>query len=363
MSTDQNIPSLSVEDCRASGSDPQLGVHELSECAYCRRAFLILHENRELDSGAEREINLDYEPAYFQREIEAEVRFLRKLQLWVSGFCILVLVISVILGLLGHPFVLWGALLATVLCFGFLGLITTRIVTLQKILNGYDDAQAVLPDEAAEEIQDVDWRALIAAEFEPRRYENALIDTDLKLGGKPWCYLRKGDLHIPVFLYRMQDTDAKKRVHRQHLVRLAAYCHLIESRERRPSAHGIVEQHASPYGIVLFADSFVAKVIPNNHVSRQAFLDTLLDARRTFHDSLDGRDPEMAGRRFCSSCHWGYPVRCEKGESPFTSNGKPLPVSRQPSMEGTEVYHSWCCDRFLQCPPHAKAVEYGIYKS
>ena len=214
MSTDENTPLLSLNDCRAGQSDPQLGVHELSECSFCHRAFLILHESRESDSGTEREINLDYEPVYFPLKIEAEVKFLRKLKMWISGFGIVVLLVSVILGVLGNPFVLWGALLSTVLCFGFMGLIAARMATLQRILGGYYDARSVLRDETAEEIQDVDWRSLLAAQFEPRRYQVALVDANLKLGGKPWCYLRKEGLHIPVFYYRMRDTEGKKRVRR-----------------------------------------------------------------------------------------------------------------------------------------------------
>lgn len=343
---------LSVGDGRAADNDPQLGVHELSECAFCRRAFLLLHENKEPDSGKDREINLDYEPAYFPAMLEWEMRFLRRLQRIVAVLGVAVLVVSVIFALWGHSLVLWTALISTVLCFGFVGLIESRVSGLQKILEGYHVEEPVIPPETSREVQDVDWRGLLAAEFEPFRYENALIDADLKLGGKPWCYLVKGDLHIPVFHYRMQDAHGRKQIHRQHYARIGAYCHLIASQTG----------HTSPYGIVLFADSFEAKVIPNHEMTRRLFLHTLLEARETVRSSVEGASPPMPGHRFCSGCHWGFPIPVTKKETPFHANGKPLPVARKVNLERTEVYHSWCGDRFLETPPHAKAVELGLYE-
>ena len=353
MSTEENLPLLTLEDCRATATDPQLGVHELSECAFCHRAFLILHENKEANSGAEREINLDYEPAYFPETLKAEIAFLQILQRCVLGLGLAVLLISLILGLMGNRYMLLAALLSSVLCFGFAGVILGRLGGLRKILKAYALTKPVLPGEAADEILDVDWRALVSADYQPLHYENALIDADLKLGGKPWCYLRKDELRIPVFYYRMQDATAERRIRRQHLVRIAAYCHLIETRE----------QHPSPFGVILFADSYDAKVVPNNETAQQAFLSTLLDTRLVAGQASEGTEPEAPPHQFCSACPWGYPVRCEKGESPFTSNGRPLPIARKLSLEGTEVYHSWCGDRFLEAPPHNKAVELGVYES
>jgi len=171
-------------------------------------------------------------------------------------------------------------------------------------------------------------------------------DWQCRLGGSPWRVLRFRDISIPVFRYH-GDSD---KLHRQHFVRMAAYCHLLEKRE----------ECRSPYGIVLWHGTYRAVTVPNNPYSRRMFRDVLSLARSCIRDSErdDPILPEPPPESFCWACPLGRPSEYEPGQY-FLKHQHPMIPNKCRTPDGRQ-YHSHCGDRFGWIPPHERAVELDI---
>lgn len=337
-------PDVSVSSAEESET-PQLGVHVLSEFLFCTRAGLLAWEERREDSGKELdEPNLDYLPRYDLPEIE---QFLERIlnDIWQdlaigTGLLALVFLMSGQWGL-GGPDGLWAALAVGVVIAPMVhhGRRVARLVVRRRQALR---AEAKEPDFAESERPAVDWWELLAAGFESVAYKESLYDEDIRLGGRPWRVLRRGPLRIPVFRKRQGIA----RLHEQHIVRMAAYCHLLE----------VAEGGESPYGVILDGESYRAVALPNHDEARAALREALATARTVMTAARDrGKTPDAPGdKHLCSACPWGRPVVHRPGETETVVAGRPQRVHASSGPDG-RLYHSRCGDRYGWTPPHSLA--------
>jgi hypothetical protein len=107
-----------------------------------------------------------------------------------------------------------------------------------------------------------------------------------------------------------------KTVQRQHQIRMAAYCHLVE----------VCEGAESPYGIVLFGDSYQGMAIPNNSQNRKALHEELQKARQTIQAVKGNKEPlPPRNDQICRGCPLGEPVPESQGVA-FIRQTHSLPV-------------------------------------
>jgi CRISPR/Cas system-associated exonuclease Cas4 (RecB family) len=208
------------------------------------------------------------------------------------------------------------------------------------------EAEAKEPDERSTDKQRVNWWEMRKAGYESIYYKEQLKDSRGRLAGRPWCVLRRGSTRIPVFALRGET----RKPYRQHYVRMAAYCHLLET----------CECAESPYGIVLYPDSHDGLTVPNTTWSQRMLEEALAEWQPVIQAVQQGeQEPPPADGRRCSKCGVGYPRVHRPGETETMSNGVPLPVFSMVGPGG-HAYHSPCGDRFRWVPPHRKALEKGL---
>jgi hypothetical protein len=153
-------------------------------------------------------------------------------------------------------------------------------------------AMSTVPDPGHREGQELNWWGMLSAGYEIIRLPEQLRDPDWRLAGKPWRVLRHGDLRIPVFKRRARSRENAENLGKQHYVRMTAYCHLLEK----------CENAASPYGIILFGDSYHGVTVPNTAGRRRVMEDSLLEARRV----LIKRDGPVNEQK-CVRCPFNSP--------------------------------------------------------
>lgn len=329
----------------ARDRDPTIGVHVLSEFVYCPRAGLIAYEDGFDDTGEEhdRPQKLDYLPDFSIPEIHDALQRAWN-SLWSSVFWLMLagLLISYVRSQSGFQV----ALTASIVLFPFLlfpaGKRVRDIVDLYCRLRIANIAAPSEPDATRMEVQNVSWWSLLKSGFDPVEYADAHSDMDWKLAGNPWRVLVKGSLRIPVFRKRFGEPE----LFPQHFVRMAAYCHLIES----------CEGAESPYGIVLFGDGADGVTVPNTVLNGEKLKDHLKQARRILksaeRDQIVPDRPRRSGP--CQNCPLGRPQIHRHNWTVTQLNGQRVPPFLTTGKDG-EAYHSECGDRFGWVPPHNEA--------
>lgn len=328
----------------AKDQTPHLGVHVLTEFVFCSRAGIVAHETQRDDPGQDLDAvrRLDYLPDFSVREIQDALQ-----QTWSRIWRGLALRIAVgimvfLVALPNYWFLAIGVVSITVRpALRWLWSRFCDVATLQKRLRAAIDAQPDAPDATLMTPQPVNWWSLRKAGFSVLRPEDAYCDSDIRLSGRPWRILQKGSLRIPVFRKR----SGENALYPQHRVRMAAYCHLIET----------CEGAESPYGVVLFGDGCDGVTVPYSTGNRQAFHEALLQARQVV-ESLGSEDPGPAPplATSCRECPLGRPVSHVGGR---TSTVRPGGSVEPYLTRGNDrrLYHSPCGDRFVWVPPHERA--------
>jgi hypothetical protein len=281
---------------------------------------------------------LDWLPDFDERLIDEalrqkwnEVYWVLNLALWWSVICLVVMfAFDLVLGLcLAAP-------ILAVACW--LAIHVRSILVLQSRRRAFLRAPPAIPIEnLGQTEQVVNWWQLRKAGFSVIKPQEPNIDRDARLGGKPYLILMHQETRIPVF----RKHRGKREVHDQHRARIAGYCHLLESQERA----------RSPFGVILFAGTYEAVLVPNDRRSWSIFREGLLLARRVITDAEQGEWPEPPLHNQCRGCPLGYPRR--DGQSPELARGAYTP---RRDAQGRE-YHSICGDRFMWMPLHEVAVE------
>ena len=320
----------------AAGDAPWIGVHVLSEFMFCERAGHLAMAQEPSD-GYEERPNLRYLPRWSVASMQA---FLTRAmgQSVISGILLAVLCTALVNGWHTWPLIVNVMLLG----IAWLSLRSFRsgvrsIWILRQRLRAARLAKPVDPDPKETRCHGVSWWSLLNGGFESVGYKDTLRDERLRLSGRPWRVLRKGSLRIPVFIVRGQW-----QLHRQHFARMAAYCHLLET----------CEGAESPYGVVLFGDTYEGVTVPNQPSSRKAFHDGLVAARATIRASRRGHIPRRpANANRCNGCPFG---------KPFVSRaywfGRANGIYAVRGADGRR-YHSACGDRYRWVPPHEKAIQ------
>ena len=330
----------------ADADDPQLSVHGLSEFAFCPRAGLCLYEQDFEEDEREVKADLYFPPIHEPQKLALVLETVMRQFIWTLfgglGTFGLLVVAAWYLEWLG----LWAAAAATLL-------VTARRLydrgywgyTIQRQLELWQQVTPRMPDAESPKIQEVDWRDLIASEASPLTPQAAYPAPTWKLGGKPWRLLEYEDLRIPVFKHG-GDWNG---LFRQHFVRMAALCRLVEMNEGCRCPYGVIVKGPATYAAV---------TIPNTARTQTAFQEALLSARQTIRDAEElNIFPAKPDPSTCSKCRFGAPVRLHRRKR-FLRHGASIDpkVAKDPKKK---KYHSHCGDRFRWMPPHrdAEAME------
>ena len=330
--------------------EPWLTVHALTEFVFCPRAGLLAAETNSFDEQEQPQGNLDFSLPYTLDELE--YRLARNLnRLWLQGgvslFILLVGIVSA-----------WQDRMLMGLFAGMLLLLLAKPVSrrVQSVLTLVEQRRAVLererfsPPVQEATRQNVNWWDFLNAGWMSIVSHESHRDEELALSGSPWRVLRQGSFTIPVFKLAHYNSSQGSRIFPQHIVRMAAYCHLIET----------CEGATSPCGIVLYGDTYEGTTIPNDAEARNSFLAALQSAQQWLALSADDRkEPSPAEPALCSGCHLGRPVVYLEGVSEHSRHGLPIPVYGTVAKDG-RLYHCACGDRFIWRPPQEDAIRLGL---
>lgn len=327
---------------------PEVGVHVLSEHVFCPRAALLAYESGEDDGQSEPDLGprldgwVDYDAHRFGEELRAAWDDLR---LWLTLLAPAALAI----------FVLWrmvsplAGIIAALPAFYLAGRIwdtSTAIIDLVREQALFKAAPSAEIDLAPGSMVEVNWWSLRKAGFDCLKPVDAHRDPGRRLHGRPWRMLTKGTtLRIPV----VRKHRGERNWGRQHVVRLAAYCQLIE----------MCEGADAPFGILMFAGSYDCLIFPNTPDAKTALKTALEDAREFMRVYEEGRYlPTAPTDDRCSGCHFGKPRRYREG-SATVLRGEPIAALATRGVDNL-TYHSHCGDHFNWVPPHTKAAELKI---
>jgi hypothetical protein len=237
----------------------EIGVHVLSEHVFCPRAALIADESgndagdEEPHLGPRLDMFIDYSEHEFT---EALHKAWGEMWLWLTLLAPAILIV----------------LLATYLHSPFAGLVLSlpvfllvakcwdtlnNIIALVREQARYRAAPEFVIDSELTEITRLSWWSLRKAGFDCNKPPDTLKDPAGKLVGRPWRQLKKGGSIIPV----VRRSRGNSEWGRQHEVRIAAYCDLIEKSEGAES----------PFGVILFSGTSDCVIIPNTNARHQLF--------------------------------------------------------------------------------------------
>lgn len=333
---------------------PRVEVHVLSEFVFCPRAAILAAESGQ-DAGDEEhrrgpklDAFVDYDEHRFVEAIRGEWA---RMGLWLTLLApALLLVLAA--WRLTSPLAAAVAALPLFVLVALSGESLLRIARLAREYSAYRAAAPAEIDLTATDIRDVNWWSLRKAGFDCLMPRDPYRDHVEQLSGKPWRVLVKDTVvRIPV----VRKHRGKRDWGKQHVIRLAAYCRLIEA----------CEGADAPFGLLMFAGSYDCKLIPNTRENRERLERALGDVRRLLEVERPGQPPRTAapGEDRCRGCHLGSPRKYVEGVSETELGGKKLRplVTRPPGVDKSgPVYHCHCGDRFGWVPPHEFAVHLGI---
>lgn len=333
------------------GSYPEVRVHVLSEQVFCPRAAILALESED-DCGEEARPlgpRLDgfenYDEHRFAEELHTRWR---QLSLWLT---LLAPAILFVLAVWWLTTPIWGAVVSLPVFF-LLAKIWDSVVAIIAVVREQAIFRAASPaeiDMTSDQVRDVNWWALRKAGFDCYKPQDSHHDLSERLAGRPWRILTKGTtLRIPVI--RKHRGDRVWRT--QHLVRVAAYCKLIET----------CESADAPFGILMFADSKECLIIPNNNVAKMHFEKAMENTRELMVSYAGGKYvPQEPTDARCHGCHWGEPCEYEEGVTDTVLNGNRL-SPLQTRAKNSKYYHCPCGDKYGGVPPHDDAIALGITK-
>jgi hypothetical protein len=352
MSSDPESSFSFSSDFR-SREQRHIGVHVLSEFVFCPRAALIAfgtgrdNGDEEPDLGPRLDLFIDYSEQQLIDELNKEWSSL------VRWMFLMIPAVSVVA--LAHHFHSWAAAVVVSLPVLILADLSwqsiTKIYALLREWARLRKAPEVVIDLEGSEIRSLDWWSLRKAGFDCQKLKDGYQHPDRNLVGKPWRQLRKGGNLIPVIRRRCGNSDWG----RQHEVRIAAYCDLIQ---RCTTAN-------APFGVILFAGTNKCVLVPST-ASRHAIYEREFQCVREFIGTdvnrTPGTNPPTDSR--CRGCPHGKPRKLQPGKSDTVLNGKrisPCPAkSVNEERKHTGTFHSTCGDKFRWTPPHKDAVAKGI---
>jgi hypothetical protein len=346
---------------------PWLGIHTLSEFAFCSRAGICSFDNSGNDDGEELfdRPGFYHLPIFFKNELELQQEELHLSLYTAMGVGLAFVITSTIAGFMLHSIFYFTAMLSGTISLFALMTIRARIKEISTLLLKWKDGKSVIPGMELTEPTAVYWPNFFVAEYECDPPQDVMEDGDWRLCGKPWRILHRGKLVIPVFLRNVTDMrrdtsdDPKNpRLRNQHFVRIAAYCHLLEL------SRGL---HV-PFGVILTRGELTGMAVPNSQETRERLGFMLEEARGTMQDLANKpHEYPMKEESKCFGCPHGRPIphqekfisrntgeRDKRSElDAHTSSTRLKEGNRQQSPRR---YHSHCGDRFRWLPPHQLTI-------
>jgi len=332
----------------ASSSQFWIRVRSLGEFVFCPRAGVLAAKKGGDEEEVEYDqVHLDFLPQYSLAVIEEQLAIrLPKMGAWIGR----------ILGALFGMGLAWWfdwkwLMLGISLVIFFMGRRLSQGIRAVLTLSDYRrqalDAEPKEPNFTGTTRVDVNWWELLKAGFDSIRPQETFRDEGMKLAGKPWRVLRKGDLRIPVIKLSADRFEGGRYwVFPQHEIRLAAYALLIEA----------CEGCQSPYGVILFSDTFQGVAITISPEFRKQVIDRLEQFRSVLLAFENGPPPDPPAKmEICSGCLFGLPKPVD-GSVPQNSKQKIHGVT---GRDGT-LCHSECGDQFGWVPPHSLAKRKGL---
>lgn len=321
-----------------------IGVHELSEFTFCPRAGQIARESDDEEPEKEAESLgpklsgfWDYSEHRFNEEIR---RTWKQLLIWTMGLVPAVIMVIA----LRYYFSRFAAIIGSTSVGVLLTNMWNTFVDLVRLIWTRRKLQTAVSstiDMAPWQPYSISWWTLRKSGFECRIPKSAYVEKDSRLAGRPWRVLSL-DEHVKVPVARKHKGQRKWG--RQHVIRLMAYCRMLER----------CEQASAPFGVLLFNDSDECIIIPNTPES-QAELDSELTRYRGFlaaaHIGLG--HPGIPGRNRCRHCHLGKPRIYRQFQTETVLNGEALLP-----MLVMDDRHCTCGDRFRWTPPHEDIVSW-----
>ena len=317
-----------------------LTVRVIATTEYCCRAAIVMHEQgsrdvQDVDDGP----RLDFLPDFTLELLES------RRQSVIDGIVAAFIGMGVVIVGIGvasvliTPVFLISLPLSANWCIRWFRKRFEMVALLTQRIREAKDAQPLEPIVDSTDLQLVTWWSLLRAGFMAIQYEEAHDDPQLRFTGKPWRVLHKDSLRIPVFLKR----SGKRELHTQQLVRMAAYCHLLE----------VCEGGKSPYGVVIFANGYEGTTVPFTTENRQRFVRTVERTRLLLEErASNSSTPDAPTSKHCRACPFGLPRVFDPGSAASNANSTGVYLTRG---EDKRLYHSACGDRFRWVPPHAIA--------
>jgi hypothetical protein len=340
-----NVPPGRI---RFTGGPPEVRVHVLSEHVFCPRAAILALESG--DDAGDEEPQLgprldglyDYDEHRFAEAWRSATNDMVK---WCTMMAFGVFFPFVVWRLLSA----WAALVVALPTIYLAAEIVITIVTMVHLVRARACFRAAGPltlEIPPQRICGVNWWSLRKAGFDCLKPE-VLRDLDLRLSGRPWRMLTKGTtLRIPV----VRRHRGERIWGHQHIVRLAAYCHLIEA----------CEAADAPFGVLMFAGSYDCVVFPNNALAKLNFEAALQDVREFLAIHATGKFAALAPTdNRCSGCHFGKPTEYLGDVRDAVLDGVHLVPLRTDGRKDRH-FHCPCGDKFGWTPPHVDAVNLGI---
>ena len=348
----------------------RMSVWVLSEFVFCQRAGLIAHRSKLDGEAAFQEDDdsygrLDFLPDFDGAEIERAIADTRRRIVRVVVAAVWTALAAYILGDQVWRGFWWIGLAVLIPGPNWLMKMVRRLNELREYARQFRDRVPNEPALGLNRPTEFNWWDFHTAGFRVVKPRQRYHDPELNLDGCPWRVLERGSVRIPVFRKHKGELSAGP----SQFATLAAYSHLIR----------VCEGAESPYGVILFPDSWTVLVVPDGcgaESFRSAFV--------PFRDMLDADDRghppgPPASLSPCKGCPHGMPKPLVT-ENPATwepviedwnrdIDVKP-PPERRPTIHvvGAETirphvvygvdgwrYHSLCGDLFSWIPPHKNA--------
>ena len=236
-----------------------LSVYALTEFVFCPRAGLVAMENEWSQEPDDARVNLGFYLPHNLADLELHLNHALN-RLWLWGPVAALAVIATLLALWqGETSIaLAGAVACVIASSPLRNHIDTalQLVAQRRDLLAWQARELVLD---ANTPQPVDWRDFLQGGWMSVPCHEAYRDDGRGLIGKPWCVVRRGSMTIPVWKLSQSAANVKPEIFPQHIVRMAAYCHLIATCEGRQS----------PCGVVLYGNTYRGTTLPFNPTAQE----------------------------------------------------------------------------------------------
>lgn len=331
---------------RAGPDTPRVSVYVLSQMMFCPRAGQLTQEQIERglktdnadDVQEDRSPRLDWLPDYDEALIKEQIDERMGVLTQVAPYAIVYALVWF--------FILYfyrgiGVVLAApIAVFGiWLWERLQKVWELEKRLKAFERANNNLKisDLGKEELT-VNWWSLKKTGFSVSKPEEPNELDKWRLVGRPFLVLTYQGMRIPVF----RKHKGRAEVFPNNRAAIVGYCQLLEQ----------CEGGRSPFGVMMFADTYDVVIIPNNHANQLLFEEGLLQTREILRQIALGIALGEPTRNQCEGCPLGKPRKYEPGVSDKHIGVLPGSLQTAGNPKRKQKYHCVCGDRFGWLPRH-----------